>query len=104
MREKAVVVVDVLILKECLVIKKLVMKSPKRDILVVVRNNFIDERAIEQEVESLNEIFRNAESNIEFCKAHELVDRNRITGNTGRILKMIRFVKLPSFRFFINKN
>lgn len=80
------------------------MKSPKRDILVVVKNQFISEKSIEHEVECLNEILRHAESNEQFCIAHELVDRNRITRRPRKILKAVRFLHLPAFCFLVNKN
>jgi hypothetical protein len=80
------------------------MPGPKRDILVIVKDQFLSEQAIEQEVECLNEILRNAESDEQFCIAHELVDRNRITQKPQRILKAIRFTELKPFRFLINKN
>jgi hypothetical protein len=90
--------------KVCLVIKLVNMNRPKRDILVVVKNQFLSERAIDREVEYLNEILRIAESNDQFCTAHELVIRNRITQRPRKILKAIRFVHLPAFRFLLNKN
>lgn len=80
------------------------MKSAKRDILVVVKNQFRSEQAIEQEVKWLNEILRITESNEHFCMAHELVDRNRITRKPQRILKATRRIYLQRFRFLINRN
>ena len=80
------------------------MPGPKRDILVVVKDQFLSDQAIEHEVECLNEILRNTETNEHFCEAHELVDRNRITSKPQRILKAIRFVELKPFRFLIIKN
>ncbi len=80
------------------------MPGPKRDILVVVKDQFLSDQAIEHEVECLNEILRLTETNEHFCIAHELVDRNRITTKHNRILKAIRFVELKPFRFLINKN
>ena len=80
------------------------MNSPQRDILVLLRNEFMSEKAIEQHVGQLNEILRNAESPEEFCIAHELVDRNRITSKPRKILYAIRLAELKPFRFLINKN
>lgn len=80
------------------------MNGPKRDILVVVKNQFISDDAIEQELECLNEVLRFAESDEEFCKAHELVDRNRITHRKSRIIKESRHYYLRPFRFLINRN
>ena len=80
------------------------MPGPKRDILVVVKDQLLSEQAIEHEVECLNEILRLAESNEQFCIAHELVNRNRITCRPQRILKAIRYPELRPFRFLLNKN
>ena len=88
----------------CQVIKSSNMKSPKRDILVVVRNQFLDDKAISQEVECLNEILRRVESNDVFCIAHEIADRYRISSKPRRILKAIRFLQLKPFCFLLNKN
>lgn len=80
------------------------MRSPKRDILVVVKNQFISDDAIEQEVGCLNEILRQAESADNFCLAHELLDRTSITQKKKRILKESGYYRLRPFRFLINKN
>ena len=80
------------------------MKRQKRDILVVVKNQFLTEQAIEQEVEHLNEILRLDETDEQFCLAHEMVDRNRITQNSRIIIKATVSRQLPAFRFLINKN
>ena len=80
------------------------MKNPDRDLLVLLKHNFINEKAIEREVECLNEILRQAESLLKFCRVHELVDRNFITSAENKILKTIHRVELKPFRFLLNKN
>ncbi|HRO71743.1 MAG TPA: hypothetical protein PK951_15235 [Chitinophagaceae bacterium] len=80
------------------------MKMPNRDLLVLLKSEFMSQQAIEQEVECLNDLLRRTESDDQFCIAHELVDRNRITSNPRKILKAIRFTELKQFRFLINKN
>ncbi len=80
------------------------MGNPKRDILVLLKNEFMSERAIEQEVECLNKILRQTEAPDQFCIAHELVDRNHITTRPIRILNATRTQELKPFRFLINKN
>jgi len=80
------------------------MKMPNRDLLVLLKSEFMSPQAIEHEVECLNDMLRCTESDDQFCIAHELVDRNRITSNPKRILKAIRFTELKQFRFLINKN
>ena len=64
----------------------------------------MSEKAIEQQVESINSILFIAESADQFCIAHELVDRNRITSNRNTILKEANYRNLRAFRFLINKN
>jgi len=80
------------------------MKMPNRDLLVLLKSEFMSQKAIEHEVECLNVMLRTTESDDQFCKAHELVDRNRITCNAKRILKAIRYTELKPFRFLVNKN
>jgi hypothetical protein len=80
------------------------MKTPNRDLLVLLKNEFASQRAIEHEVECINHILVQAESFDRFCQAHELVERNRITSKPKRILRAIRFAELKPFRFLINKN
>lgn len=80
------------------------MKTPNRDLLVLLKNQFMNQRAIDHEVECLNDMLRMAESDEQFCIAHELVDRNRITSKTKKILNAIRYSELKPFRFLINKN
>lgn len=80
------------------------MKMPNRDLLVLLKSEFMSPQAIEQEVECLNDMLRSTESDEQFCIAHELVDRNHITSKPKRILRAIRFTDLKQFRFLINKN
>jgi hypothetical protein len=80
------------------------MKTPNRDLLVLLKNEFASQQAIEHEVECINHILIKAESLQQFCLAHELVERFRITSKPKRILRAIRFTELKPFRFLINKN
>lgn len=80
------------------------MKNPGRDLLVLLKQDFLNKQAVERELESLNEILQTTESSYQFCKVHEFVDRNYITSKSSTILKAIRFVELKPFRFLINKN
>jgi len=79
------------------------MTSSNRNLLVLFKNGSLDERAIEREVEWINEILL-VTTALQFCTANELVDRNRISSNPKKILKEARFTPLRTFRFFINKN
>ena len=80
------------------------LKSPNRDLLVLTKNQFLTEQAMEQEVECLNKILVKAECPESFCTAHELVDRNRITQKSLKIIRAIQKSELKPFRFLINKN
>lgn len=80
------------------------MKETNREILVVVKHDFISQSAIDKEMVWLNEIFLTVESPQNFCTAHELVNRNRITQNKNKILKAIQYAELNPFRFLIGKN
>jgi hypothetical protein len=80
------------------------MKTPNRDLLVLLKNEFASQRTIEREVECINLILIQAESPAQFCIAHELVARSYITSKHKKILKAIRFTELKPFQFLINKN
>jgi len=80
------------------------MGNPNRNLLVLLRNQFMNRQAIEQEVESINDILLQTESLQQFCIAHELVDRNHITSKSKKILNAIRMAELKPFRFLICKN
>lgn len=77
---------------------------PNRDLLVLLKNEYMSQSAIDHEVECLNDILHDAETDELFCIAHELVDRNYITSRTKKILKAIQFTELKPFQFLINKN
>jgi predicted RNA binding protein with dsRBD fold (UPF0201 family) len=80
------------------------MINLNRDITVLLKYEFMTEHNIRQQVEILNKLLAQTESSKSFCTAHELVDRNRITSNTKKILKESHFYNLKPFRFLINKN
>jgi hypothetical protein len=75
-----------------------------RDITVLLKYEFMTEQNIRHQVEILNKLLVQTESPESFCTAHELVDRNRITSKTQKILKESQFYNLRPFRFLINKN
>ena len=80
------------------------MKSTNRDLLVLLKDDSMSEQAIEHQVECLHFILHRAESADQFCLAHELVDRNRITQKHSKLLKAISDSELKPFRFLIGKN
>ncbi len=80
------------------------MNNPLRDLIVLLKHEYMSQQAIEQEVECLHEILAGTETSESFLEAHELVDRNRITGNHRKIRKAVRYTELRPFRFLLNKN
>lgn len=54
--------------------------------------------------EQLNTILSFTESPVQFCTAHELVDRNHITSNPRKVWKENLLARKRAFRFLINKN
>lgn len=80
------------------------MISYNRDILVLLKNESMSEKALEQEAEVLHVLLSTVESPESFCRAHELVDRNNITSKEKKLLEAIRHKELKPFRFLINKN
>jgi hypothetical protein len=80
------------------------MKPFDRELLVLLKTEFMSGQAIEQEVEKLHNIFQCVESPESFCKSYELVDRNRITQKPSRLTVIFYQQKLKSFQFLICKN
>ena len=80
------------------------MKTPNRDLLVLLKNEYASQQAIDHEVECLNHILMRVESTEQFCRAHELVNRFRITTRPSRLLRAYRKGELRPFHFLLNKN
>ena len=53
------------------------MKSPNRDLLVLLKDEFMSEHAIEREVARLNEMLFDVESFDNISVSHELIDLNK---------------------------
>jgi len=78
--------------------------SRDRDLLVLIKSEFMSQRAIEQEVEYLNHILHQTELPHHFCRAHELLQRNHITQRTPKLLAAFHLPMLKPFWFLISKN
>ena len=78
--------------------------SPDRDLLVLIKSEFLSQQAIEHEVECLNNILSQTELPQQFCKTHELVRRNAITQKAHRLLAAYHLPLLKPFWFLISKN
>lgn len=75
-----------------------------REILVASQSVTMNEEILVKEIEIIHSILQQVETPESFCRAHELVNRNRITSKPRVILKETRFHRLRPFRFLINKN
>jgi|688.fasta_scaffold106397_1 hypothetical protein len=82
------------------------MKSPNRDLLVLVKDEFMTEKAIELEVARLNKILYTVESHEHISTASEVIDLNRyrITRNQRAILALMREKSVKPFLFLNNLN
>jgi hypothetical protein len=78
--------------------------SQDRDLLMLIKSEFMSQQAIDQEVECLNNILRQTELPQQFCKTHELVRRNVITQKAHRLLAAYHLSSLRPFWFLISKN
>ena len=79
------------------------MKNYNRDLLVLYKDAYNDD-LLQHEVENLHQILLRVENNHVFCKAHQLIKRNRITEKAKSIIKAVSELQLKPFYFLINKN
>jgi hypothetical protein len=82
------------------------MKRLKRDLILLRKEDQLDELNIEREVECLNYLLQTVETISSLCKAHELIDLNRykIYQDTLTVTKGLKQKELKPFQFIINKN
>lgn len=82
------------------------MKTGNRDLLVLVKDEFINQHQMQTELELLNAILFKLETVDTFCMAHEVFDVNRhkVIENRRKIEQIIRHTELKPFCFIINKN
>lgn len=82
------------------------MKRLKRDLILLRKDDQLDELNIEREVECLNYLLQTVETISSLCTAHELIDMNRfkIYQDTLSITKALKQKELNPFQFIINKN
>ena len=82
------------------------MKTPNRDLLVLVKDDRLDKEAIEFELEQLNQLLFVFETVDNFCVAHEVFDLNkyRIIHNAKKIRQVMNQKDLKPFVFIFNKN
>jgi hypothetical protein len=82
------------------------MKTPNRDLLVLVKDDRLNQEAIELELERLNRLLMIFETLEKLCIAHEVFDMNkyRIIRKDGKIRSVIAQRELKPFVFLFNKN
>lgn len=82
------------------------MKTPNRDLLVLLKDGFHSECSMECELEKLNEILFKVETVENFCIASEVFDLNNysLIVNKKKLLKIMNKNDLKPFQFILNKN
>jgi hypothetical protein len=80
------------------------MKPFDRDLLVLLKTEYMTDHAIEHEFEKLHYLVRNLESPEAFVLCHELVDRNRVTDKEAKLINIFYQQELKPFQFLICKN
>jgi hypothetical protein len=82
------------------------MKTTNRDLLVLVKDEYLNQDAIESELEQLNRLLISFETLDNFCAAHEVFDMNKykIIYKAPVIQKIINQREVRPFVFICNKN
>ena len=82
------------------------MKTPNRDLLVLVKDEYATEKFMEQELEQLNDLLFHYETLDTFCLAHEVFDMNKykIVRKHSTLKQIARQQELKPFQFLCNKN
>jgi hypothetical protein len=82
------------------------MKTPDRDLLVLVKDEFTTEQFMEKELEQLNSLLFHFETIDKFCLAHEVLDVNKFKTIRKPVLiqRVARQQVLKPFQFLYNKN
>lgn len=82
------------------------MIDRNRDLLVLIKDEFKNEQAIENELEQLNELLHTTETMANYCMVYEVVDLNKykIFHQPKKIIQVLNQKKLQPFQFICNKN
>ena len=99
-------VVDAVFIKGIVVTKSNGMKTPNRDLLVLLKDEFRSEISMECELEQLNEILFRVETVENFCAACEVFDLNKYTiiTSNNKLYRILSRNELKPFQFIVNKN
>ena len=82
------------------------MKNANRDLLVLVKDAYTNQEAMQQELQQLNMLLVNFETLESFCIAHEVFDiqKYRVLTKRSQLQKIIEKETLKPFMFICNKN
>ena len=82
------------------------MKATNRDLLVLVKDESMNQYQIELELEKINSLLFQLETFDSFCTAHEVFDikKHKIVDNRKKIMQVIHQPELKAFQFVCNKN
>ncbi|HEY4154615.1 MAG TPA: hypothetical protein VGM24_04290 [Puia sp.] len=82
------------------------MKTPDRDLLVLMKDEFATEQFMAYELEKLNDLLYRYETLENFCVAHEVFDLNnyKILRGSRYIQRIVRQQEMKPFQFLCNKN
>ena len=82
------------------------MKTPNRDLLVLVKEEYHNESMMQRELQKLNRLLYHFETLDTIALAHEIFDvnRGRIIERSLGVKKILRSKFLKPFQFACNKN
>lgn len=82
------------------------MKKLTRDLILLRRDEEVDELQIKREVQLLDYLLQSVETTASLCTAYELIDLNRfkVVHQHAAIAKVIRSEQQKPFQFLINRN
>jgi hypothetical protein len=82
------------------------MKMPNRDLLVLMKDECLDEDAIQHELDQLNQLLISFDTMDNICPAHEIIDVNRyrIIDKPQQVAKIIEQEEMKPFIFISNRN
>jgi hypothetical protein len=82
------------------------MKNANRDLLVLVKDAYTNQEAMQYELQQLNTLLGDFETLESFCIAHEVFDiqKYRILTKRSQLKKIIEKKSLKPFVFICNKN
>jgi hypothetical protein len=82
------------------------MKNANRDLLVLVKDAYTNNEAMQFELQQLNMLLVNFETLESFCIAHEVFDiqKYRVLTKKSQLQKIIEKETLKPFMFICNKN